>query len=42
MAAAGTLDVDAVKAALSPLVAEDDERLTRLDDAVQRAAEAAP
>lgn len=37
MAAAGTLDVERVRVGLRPMVAEDDERLARLDDAARRA-----
>lgn len=37
MAAAGTLDTDAVRAALAKLVEDDDPRLERLDEAVARA-----
>lgn len=37
MAAAGTLDADAVRASLGKLVDEDDERFARLDDAIARA-----
>jgi hypothetical protein len=38
MAEAGTLDVDAVKAALAPLVPEGDPRFARLDEAVSAGA----
>ena len=41
MAAAGTLDVAAVKATLRTLITEDDERFTRLDEAVRRGVDAA-
>lgn len=37
MAASGTLDVDAVRAALRPMLDPDDERFARLDDVVRRA-----
>jgi hypothetical protein len=37
MIAAGTLDLDAVRVALTGLVGEDDERFARLDEAVRRA-----
>lgn len=37
MAAAGTLDVAAVRALLTDLVGIDDQRLTRVDEAVRRA-----
>lgn len=40
MAAAGSLDVGAVKAELRPLVGERDDRLARLDAAARRGAEA--
>ena len=39
MLAAETLDVSAVRRTLSQLIDEDDQRFTRLDDAVHRAAE---
>ena len=43
MAAAGTLDVEAVRSALAPMVAADDPRFARLEEAVRRAgAGAAP
>ena len=38
MAAAGTLDVPAVRAALGEMVGEDDERVARLDEVVRRSA----
>lgn len=41
MAAAGTLDAGAVKAALRTLIPRDDERFARLDEAARRGAEAA-
>lgn len=37
MIAAGTLDLDAVRAALRTMLAEDDERFERLDEAARRA-----
>jgi hypothetical protein len=37
MIQAGTLDLDAVRVALTGLVGEDDERFARLDEAVRRA-----
>ena len=37
MVAAGTLDVDAVRAALAPLLDEEDHRFERLDESVRRA-----
>jgi hypothetical protein len=36
MAAAGSLDVEQVRAGLRPMIAEDDERFARLDEAVRR------
>lgn len=37
MIAAGTLDLDAFRAALQTMLADDDERFARLDEAVRRA-----
>ena len=37
MVSAGSLDVEALKASLRPLLETGDERLARLDDAVRRA-----
>jgi hypothetical protein len=37
MLAAGTLDLDAVRAALAPMLADDDPRFARLDEAERRA-----
>ena len=41
MAAAGTLDVDAMKATLRTLIPKGDERFARLDEAARRGATAA-
>ena len=41
MAAAGTLDVDAVKTTLGALIGDHDERFARLDEAARRGAESA-